>query len=97
MKKDIGLALMAAKESGVRTELFLFVNSFPHSGRPDLYVFMLTHSPLHFSICIYFKMLRQAPLPLGDKAMELYEAIHKAGLGGMDFSIVYDYLSKNSK
>jgi len=51
MKKDIGLAVAAAKDTHV-------------------------------------------PLPLGTIALELYEKISKEGHGKLDFSYVYEYLSK---
>ena len=34
-------------------------------------------------------------LPMGAQAHALYDLLSKSGLGGKDFSIIYDYLAKN--
>jgi 3-hydroxyisobutyrate dehydrogenase len=36
----------------------------------------------------------KAPLPLGGAAQQLYHLLSKQGMGGKDFSVVYDFLSR---
>jgi 3-hydroxyisobutyrate dehydrogenase len=36
----------------------------------------------------------KAPLPLGGPVQQLYHLLSKQGMGGKDFSVVYDFLSR---
>jgi 3-hydroxyisobutyrate dehydrogenase-like beta-hydroxyacid dehydrogenase len=39
----------------------------------------------------------KAPLPLGAPAQQLYHLLSRQGLGGKDFSVVYEFLSQKKQ
>lgn len=85
MKKDIG-SLARALLSSALCSCRCWSLSYARHASP----LFLTHAGLAVDAAAGI----QLPLPLGQRALELYEELSKAGLGKKDFSVVFQYLSQ---
>jgi hypothetical protein len=93
MKKDIGLALEAVL---ILSYDFTKNNTFHiiHCATLD-FIHRIVCQFCADELILMQAKKAQAALPLGEKTHGVYEQLSKNGMGGKDFSSVYEFLNKN--